>query len=130
MLASTISFKCPWVNRKGRFNNDIIMNIRMVLIVLWCRLITRRDIFYDSFCIFSSDINYRHFLATYADPFDLSIKIAALSKLRFPNAGLGVPFFSCKLYCAAEGGLIFFARAVPAAILCGWKGRQEPLNLL
>lgn len=42
---------------------------------------------------FSSDINYGHFLATYADPFDLSIKIAALSKLRFPNAVLGVPFF-------------------------------------
>lgn len=46
----------------------------------------------------------------------------ALSKLRFPKA-TGRSFFSCKFYCAAEGGLIFFARAVPAAILCGWKGR-------
>jgi len=71
---------------------------------------------------FSSDINYGHFLATYTDPFDLSIKIAALSKLRFPNATLGVPFFHVN-FTAAEGGLIFFARAVPAAILCGWKGR-------
>ena len=41
---------------------------------------------------------------------------------RFPKA-TGRSFFSCKFYCAAEGGLIFFARAVPAAILCGWKGR-------
>lgn len=46
-----------------------------------------------------------------------------MSKLRFPKAA-GRSFFSCKFYRAAEGGLIFFARAVPAAILCGWKGRS------
>lgn len=73
---------------------------------------------------FSSDINYGAFPNhVRADPFDLSIKIAALSKLRFPECRAGRSFFSCKFYCAAEGGLIFFARAVPAAILCGWKGR-------
>lgn len=65
----------------------------MVLIAFWRRLITGSEIFFMTLSAFSSDINYGHFLATYADPFDLSIKIAALSKLRFPNAALGVPFF-------------------------------------
>lgn len=77
--------------------------------------------------VFSNDVYYRHCLATYADPFDLFIKNSSTVKTLFRECCV---FFTCKAYCAAEGGLIFFARAVPAAILCGWKGRRTPLNLL
>lgn len=129
-LASTISSKCPWANRKGRFNNGVIMNIHDIDRTFVAPYYAPRYFL----CLFLHFLQWHKlqaFPSHVRGPLRFIHKNSRIVETPFPECRAGRSFFfSCKLYCAAEGGLIFFARAVPAAILCGWKGRQEPLNLL